>query len=78
MAAVRLVVALFLGTCLLIGYTIAGSFTDRPNVQMLLAQVPTLLAGPVDAVSMVLLYFDLRVRREGMDLEAMAAALDRK
>jgi hypothetical protein len=77
-AAVRIVVALFLGTCLAIGYTVAGSFTDRPNVQLLLAQVPTLIAGPVDAISMVLLYFDLRVRREGMDLETMAAALDRR
>jgi hypothetical protein len=75
-AGVRLVVALFLGACLLIGYSIAGSLTDRPDARMLLAQVPTLVAGPVDAVSMVLLYFDLRVRREGMDIETMARALE--
>lgn len=74
-AGVRLVVALILGACLLIGYSIAGSLTDRPDAKMLLAQIPTLVAGPVDAISMVLLYFDLRVRREGMDIEAMAAAL---
>jgi hypothetical protein len=29
----------------------------------------------VDAISVVLLYFDLRVRREGIDIERMAAAL---
>ena len=75
-AAVRLIVALFLGICLLIGYSLAGSVTDRPDARMLLAQIPTLVAGPVDAISMVLLYFDLRVRREGMDIEQMAAALE--
>lgn len=74
-AAVRLVVALFLGACLLIGWSVAGSVTDRPDARWLIAQVPTLVAGPVDAISMVLLYFDLRVRREGMDIERMAAAL---
>jgi hypothetical protein len=77
-AAVRLVVALFLGACLLIGYSLAGSVTDRGDTQLLLAQIPTLVAGPVDAVSMVLLYFDLRVRREGLDIERMAAALESK
>lgn len=75
-AGVRLLVALFLGACLLIGWSVAGSVTERPDARMLLAQVPTLLAGPVDAISMVLLYFDLRVRREGMDIERMAAALE--
>ncbi len=75
-AAVRVIVALFLGVCLAIGYSVAGTFTDRPDARMLLAQIPTLLAGPVDAISMVLLYFDLRVRREGLDLERMAAALE--
>lgn len=77
-AAVRLIVALFLGACLLIGYSIAGSITDRPDARMLLAQVPTLVAGPVDAISMVLLYFDLRVRREGLDIEGMVKALGPK
>ena len=77
-AAVRVVVALFLGACLLIGYSVAGSVTERPDARMLLAQIPTLVAGPVDAISMVLLYFDLRVRREGMDIEQMAKELARR
>jgi hypothetical protein len=77
-AAVRVIVALFLGACLLIGYSVAGSITERPLARVLLAQIPTLVAGPVDAISMVLLYFDLRVRREGLDIERMAAELDRK
>ena len=74
-ASVRLIVAFMLAACLAIGYSVAGSITDRPDARMLLAQVPTLLAGPVDAISMVLLYFDLRVRREGLDIEQMAVAL---
>ncbi len=74
-AAVRLIVAMFLGVCAAMGYEVAGTFTDSPGARLLLAQVPTLVAGPVDAVSMVLLYFDLRVRREGMDIERMAAVL---
>ena len=76
-ATVRLLMAAFLAVCLGIGYTLAGRFTDRPDLQLLLAQIPTLIAGPVDSISMVLLYYDLRVRREGMDLECMAAELDR-
>ena len=76
-AAVRVVVALMLGACLLIGYSVAGSLTDRPETRMLLAQIPTLVVGPVDAISMVLLYFDLRVRREGLDIERMAKELAR-
>jgi hypothetical protein len=77
-AAVRVVVALFLAACLAIGYSLAGSLTARSDLRMVLAQVPTLVAGPVDAISMVLLYFDLRVRREGFDLERMAAELERR
>jgi hypothetical protein len=76
-AAVRLIVALFLLVCLMVGYGLAGSFTDRPDTRMLLAQIPTLIAGPVDSISMVLLYFDLRVRREGMDMDEMVKELDR-
>jgi hypothetical protein len=74
-AAVRLIMALFLLACLAFGMSVAGTFTDKIETQWLLAQIPTLIAGPVDAISMVLLYFDLRVRREGMDIERMAAAL---
>jgi hypothetical protein len=74
-AAVRLIVALFLGVCAAMGYVLSGTITENPGARLLLAQVPTLVAGPVDAVSMVLLYFDLRVRREGMDIERMAAVL---
>jgi hypothetical protein len=74
-AAVRLLMALFLGACLAFGYGIAGAFTDRVEARSLIAQIPTLIAGPVDAISVVLLYFDLRVRREGIDIERMAAAL---
>jgi hypothetical protein len=77
-AAVRLVVAAFLGACLLIGYGLAASVTDHQGARFLLAQVPTLVAGPVDAISMVLLYFDLRARREGWDIERMAAVLERR
>lgn len=76
-AAVRVIVALFLLSCLAFGYLVAASVTDRKDAQMLLMQVPTLVAGPVDAISMVLLYFDLRVRREGLDIEQMARELGR-
>ena len=74
-AAVRLVVALLFGACYAVGYSVAGSITDRADLAMHLAQVPTLIVGPVDAISMVLLYYDLRVRREGLDLERMASEL---
>ena len=74
-AAVRAIMALFLGACLLLGYGAAGAFTDKVETRSLLAQIPTLFAGPVDAISVVLLYFDLRVRREGIDIERMAEAL---
>ena len=76
-AAVRLLVFLVLLACYAVGYSVAGSLTQDPNAHLLLAQVPTLVAGPVDAISMVLLYFDLRVRREGLDLERMASELGR-
>jgi hypothetical protein len=76
-AAVRVLVALLFAACYAVGHSVAASVTDDPEALLILAQVPTLLAGPVDAISMVLLYYDLRVRREGLDLERMAAELAR-
>jgi len=77
-AAVRVLVALVFGACYMIGNSVAASLTDQPETLLILAQVPTLVAGPVDAISMVLLYYDLRVRREGLDLERMASELSRR
>jgi hypothetical protein len=75
-AAVRLLIALFLGACLAVGWVLAGAFPESREAHSLLAQVPPLLAGPVDAISTVLLYYDLRVRREGLDVEQLARELD--
>lgn len=37
--------------------------------------VGTLLAAPITPIAMTLLYYDLRVRREGLDMEAEAAEI---
>jgi hypothetical protein len=74
-AAVRLLVVLFVAAGLGHGWIAATGLSDRAETQALLAQVPTLLVGPVDAISTVLLYYDLRVRLEGLDLEQMASEL---
>ncbi len=73
--AVRLLIALFLLVCMAVGLVVADSLGIPGDSRFLAAQVLTLVAAPVDAISTVLLYYDLRVRREGLDLRRMADEL---
>jgi len=69
-----LVIALFLGSGLAVGaLTAALGLGDR--LVGFLGALLFVPLFPLFAVAVTLLYFDLRVRREGADLEAMAAAL---
>ena len=45
-------------------------------VSQALSSVATLLLAPVGAIAATLLYYDVRVRREGFDLVAQAEAMD--
>jgi hypothetical protein len=73
--AVRLLIALFLVVTMAVGMFLATSLGIPDEARFLAAQVFTLLAAPVDAISTVLLYYDLRVRREGLDLRRMEEEL---
>ncbi len=75
-ALVRVVFALFILVSVLVGWLLLQPFSQVTEVQLLLVQIPASFAGPLDAISTVLLYYDLRVRREGLDLERMAAELE--
>lgn len=44
-------------------------------VSQLMSIVAEIVAAPISAVAMVLLYYDLRIRKEGFDLEMMARDL---
>jgi hypothetical protein len=44
-------------------------------VKFLVQQVPAIVVSPILAVIATLLYYDARIRKEGFDIEVMAAEL---
>lgn len=60
----------------LVGVAALSSLLGGFVVQALCASLVTILFYPVVAITAVLLYYDARIQREGLDIELMAAALD--
>ncbi len=61
------------------GTFMGGGNIDEATIQLLssLAQIPfSILAMPFFYITITLLYFDLRIRKEGLDLEIMADSLN--
>jgi hypothetical protein len=60
----------------------SGQIAAPPDSIMILSQILTFLAGslilPLYAIATVLFYYDIRIRREGFDLEYMATQLGAK
>lgn len=77
-----LVLALYLVLTFLIYFvaSVIGAFVPgslaSPALVEIAAGVLRILLAPIVAVVMTLLYYDLRIRKEGFDLEMMAAELD--
>jgi hypothetical protein len=44
-------------------------------VQQLVSIIPQILATPIGASAFILLYYDLRIRKEGFDLEMLARSM---
>jgi hypothetical protein len=71
------------GLIYLVGFVLAGmagallpsGVAESPKVSNLLMQIVQILLYPVLAVAVTLLYYDLRIRKEGFDIEIMASAL---
>lgn len=57
-------------------WAVAGLVLRDENIGALVASVVTIPLSPFLAAVLVVLYYDLRVRREGFDLELLAEALD--
>jgi hypothetical protein len=57
-------------------WAIAGLLLRDENLGALVASVVTIPLSPFLAAVLVVLYYDLRIRREGLDLELLADALD--
>ena len=51
------------------------SLAAQTVLNQVVAAVVTILLEPISAIARTLLYYDLRVRKEGFDLELMARQL---
>ena len=58
-----------------IGFTIAGGAEDRFFLGTIGQTLGAIVAQPFSSIIVVLLYFDLRIRKEGLDLAFMAQEL---
>jgi hypothetical protein len=58
------------------GLQIAAAILGNLIVQTLVSAVVTIMVYPVVAITEALLYFDTRIKSEGLDIELMAGALD--
>ncbi len=61
---------------LAVGLQIAAAIVGNLIVQTLVGAVVTIMVYPVVAITEALLYFDTRIKSEGLDIELMAGALD--
>jgi hypothetical protein len=57
----------------------SGSFTAPPDAVTIASQIMIFLAGslilPLYSIATTLFYFDIRIRREGFDLEFMSGQM---
>lgn len=61
---------------LAIGVVLAGSLLGSELAQVVLPSIFTVLVYPVIAITEALVYYDARIRGEGLDIELMAGALE--
>ena len=61
---------------LAIGVQLAAALVGNLTVQALVGAVVTIMVYPVVAIAEALLYYDTRIKSEGLDIELMAGALD--
>jgi hypothetical protein len=61
---------------LAIGVQIAAAIVGNLIVQALVGAAVTIMVYPVVAITEALLYFDTRIKSEGLDIELMAGALE--
>jgi hypothetical protein len=64
----------------LAGAAVAGSASGTAAIlgRGIFALVAQILAAPIGAVAMILLYYDLRIRKEGFDLAMLAQQLGKR
>jgi len=58
-----------------IGFFVAGAASGNETVQQILNSVVGILAAPLLQLGIMVLYYDLRIRSEGFDLEHMAQSI---
>jgi hypothetical protein len=58
------------------GVQMAAAFVGNLTVQALVGAAVTIMVYPVVAIAEALLYYDTRIKSEGLDIELMAGALD--
>src|SRR6476661_3501256 len=61
---------------LMMGVSMLGALPGNFVVETLVSSVGTILIYPVVAIAEALLYYDTRIRSEGLDIELMTDALD--
>jgi hypothetical protein len=61
---------------LVVGVSLVGAVTGNFVVQTTISSVGAILVYPVVAITEALLYYDARIRSEGLDIELMTDALD--
>jgi hypothetical protein len=68
-----------MGLVLSLPFTAIASATASPGTQQMISQivqaVTTIFVAPITLVTLTLLYYDLRIRREGFDIEMLASSL---
>jgi hypothetical protein len=58
------------------GVFIGGqSYALRYSIQTLFSVAASILGAPIGAAAYILLYYDMRIRKEGFDLEMLAASM---
>jgi hypothetical protein len=58
------------------GIQLAALLTQNMFVEAIITAVFTVMVYPVVAITGTLLYYDCRIRSEGLDIELMAGSLD--
>jgi hypothetical protein len=61
---------------LVLGVSLIGTMTGNFVLQTTVSSVGAILVYPVVAITEALLYYDARIRSEGLDIELMTGALD--
>jgi hypothetical protein len=61
---------------LVVGVSLIGTMTGNFVVQTTISSIGAILIYPVVAITEALLYYDARIRSEGLDIELMTDALD--